>query len=53
MDAHNIERDLHEDTNALEYDITLEAAAQSYADYLMGLDNGLAPNHDPQNKVNG
>ena len=48
-----MERDLHEDTNALEYDITLEAAAQSYADYLMGLDNGLAPNHDPQNKVNG
>ena len=48
-----MERDFHKETNPLEYDITLETAAQSYADYLMGLDNGLAPNHDPQNKVNG
>ena len=48
-----MERDLQEDTNPLEYDIALEAAAQSYADYLMGLDNGLVPNNDRQNKVNG
>ena len=48
-----MERDLHENTNPLEYDIALETAAQSYADYLMGLDNGLVPNDDPQNEVNG
>ena len=43
-----MERDLQEDTNPLRYDIALEAAAQSYADYLMGLDNGLVPNNDRQ-----
>ena len=43
-----MERDLQEDTNPLGYDIALEAAAQSYDDYLMGLDNGLVPNNDRQ-----
>ena len=43
-----MERDLQEVTNTLGYDIALEAAAHSYDDYLMGLDNGLVPNNDRQ-----
>ena len=48
-----MERALHEDTNPLEYEIALEAAVQSYDDYLKGLDNGLEPGPNPQNNVNG
>ena len=45
-------RDLHENTNHLEWDSNLETAAQNYANYLKSMNNKLRPGHDPENGGN-
>ena len=45
-------RDLHENTNHLQWDSDLETAAQNYANQLKNDNNGLNPGHDPENKDN-
>lgn len=50
LSFHNQKRALHQGTNSLVYDSTIEASAQSYADYLA--DNNVF-NHDPNNNKYG
>ena len=45
-------RDLHENTNHLQWDSDLETAAQNYANQLKNDNKGLNPGHDPENKDN-
>ena len=43
---------MHEDTNHLQWDSTLETAAQNYANDLKSMNNKLELGHDSENEVN-
>ena len=45
-------RDLHENTNHLQWDSDLETAAQSYANQLKNDNKGLNSGQDPENEDN-
>ena len=50
LGEHNMLRDLHENTNHLQWDSALETAAQKYADHLKNENHKLEPGHDPENE---
>ena len=52
LSEHNMLRNLHENTENLQWDSDLEIAAQNYADELKSENNRLNPGHDPENKDN-